>query len=321
MGTGSTDSARVEARTQARQAAPEQVVFTQTLLHPGMDPMGLMVRESRDSDEHPESIAVGFKMDITGSMSGIPKDLATVTMPEFMPGLARINPHVQVLFGAFGDAEDSGGGPWQIGQFETDDHKADEWLTRTWLGGSGGSWGYESADLAFYFFGYHTSIDCWEKRKKKGYAFITTDDTCRPKVSAKSVNKLLGRKELARDLTIETVLAKTAKTYHIFVLIPDPRRAANGASYPDDRGWEPRMSVEAHWRKRLGAYGTVIVLADASDTAAVSSILFGITEGAYGSITAILGDLETNFKRKGESAARVIRAVSAYAESLGVVTE
>ena len=53
----------------------------------------------------------------------------------------------------------------------------------------------------------------------------------------------------------------------------------------------------------------------------VSSILFGLREGAYGSLTAILGDLETNFKRTGESAARVIRAVSAYAESLGIVTE
>lgn len=320
MGDGNTDTSRVQARTQARQAAPEQQVFTQTLLHPGMDPMGLVVRESRDSDEHPESIAVGFKMDITGSMSGIPKDLATETMPEFMPGLARINPHAQVLFGAFGDANDGGGGDWQIGQFETDDHKADEWLTRTWLGGSGGSWGYESADLAFYFFGYHTSIDCWEKRKKKGYAFVTTDDTCRPKVSARQVNKLLGRKELARDLPIETVLEKTAEMYHIFVLIPDPRRAANVASYPDD-SWEPHMTVEGHWRKRLGTHGTVIVLADARDTAVVASILFGITEGAYGSLTAILEDLETNYKRTGEMAARVIRAVSAYAESLGVVTE
>ncbi|OGL99324.1 hypothetical protein A2304_05270, partial [Candidatus Uhrbacteria bacterium RIFOXYB2_FULL_57_15] len=296
MGAGSTSSVRVQARSQARQGATAQQVFSSNDLYPGMNPNGLVVRESRDSDEHPDSIAVGFMMDITGSMQSIPHKLATTVMPEFMPGLARVNPHVQVLFGAFGDAEDADyGGAWQIGQFETDDNRADEWLTRTWLDGSGGSWGYESSDLAFFFFGYHTSIDCWKMRQRKGYAFVTTDDTCRPSVSARTVNRLLGRKELREDLPIDTVLAKAAQMYHVFVLIPDANRAAKGARYLSDNGWEPYMTVEAHWRKRLGTHGTVVVLACAEDTAVVSSILFGLREGAYGSLTAILGDLETNF--------------------------
>lgn len=312
MGGGSTQEDRVHARTQARQDVPSQSVFTQLMLHPGMDPKGLVVRESRDSDEHPESTSVIFAMDITGSMQGIPVELATQTMHEFMPGLARLDPHVQVLFGAVGDPFDGGEAPWQIGQFETDDAKADEWLTRLWTDGSGGGAPYEGYDLLFYFAGYHTAMDCWEKRRKKGYLFITGDDICRSEVSASWVNRLLGREELAADIPIQTAIAKTAEMYHIFFLIPDAGR---------ERNKRDGQYVGDHWRKLLGENGTVVVLDNSKDTAVVSSVLFGLREGAYGSLTAILGDLETNYKRTGEKAARVIRAISAYAESIGVITE
>ncbi|OGL95647.1 hypothetical protein A2348_03460, partial [Candidatus Uhrbacteria bacterium RIFOXYB12_FULL_58_10] len=278
MGAGSTSSVRVQARSQARQNMPKQKVFTQTLLHPSMSPQGLIVRESRDlPGEHEDSLGVIFSMDITGSMGHIPVELATRTMHEFMPALARLSPDVQVLFGAVGDPFDGGEAPWQIGQFESDDEKADEWLTRLWTDGSGGGAPYEGYDLLFYFAGYHTSMDCWVKRQKKGYLFITGDDICRAEVDAGWVNRLLGRQELAADIPIQTAIAKAAEMYHVFFLIPDAEREHN---YRDGQ------YVGDHWRKILGKNGTVVVLDNSTDTAVVSSILFGLREGAYGSLTA-----------------------------------
>ena len=224
------------------------------------------------------------------------------------------------LFGAFGDADDGGraAAPWQIGQFETSDKEADEWLTRTNLGGSGGSWGYESADLALYFLGYHTSIDCWEKRKKRGYAFITTDDLCRPVVRAATVNRLLGREELDADLPIETVLAKAAEMWDIHILIPDNGRAKLVAPYPDDRNWKPHLTVEEHWRKRVGTHATIVVLKNPYDSAAVPSIIFGIGEGVHCSLDAVRETLRTNFNRGPVEVERVIRAITPHAKKMGL---
>lgn len=296
MGSGSTDSYRVEERTEARQQIPTQQVFKQEeacCIHPGMDPMGLVVRESRDIPvEHDESIGVIFKMDITGSMGSIPVELAKKTMHEFMPALARVNPHVQVCFGAVGDPFDGGEAPWQIGQFETSDELADEWLTRLWTGGSGGGAPYEAYDLAFYFAGYLTSIDCWEKRKKKGYLFITGDDICRPSVCAAHVNALLGRTELQKDMPIQTVIAKAAEMYHIFFLIPDAGR---------ERNYRGGAFVGDHWRGLLGENGTVVVLDNSTDIAVGSSTLFALTEGAYASLNALKADLLAGFTAKRQA--------------------
>jgi hypothetical protein len=43
--------------------------------HPALDPYGVAVRESRDSDEHPQSLAIAVLFDVTGSMGGLPRTL------------------------------------------------------------------------------------------------------------------------------------------------------------------------------------------------------------------------------------------------------
>ena len=40
-------------------------------VHQTLDPRGLVVRESRDSDEHPDSNAVVISLDVTGSMDRV----------------------------------------------------------------------------------------------------------------------------------------------------------------------------------------------------------------------------------------------------------
>ena len=73
-------------------------------VHPGLDPMGVTFRESRDSDEHPNSTAIAVLFDVTGSMGSIPVTLQK-KLPELLGLLLRKNyvSDPQILFGGLGD--------------------------------------------------------------------------------------------------------------------------------------------------------------------------------------------------------------------------
>src|SRR3982751_369647 len=57
-------------------------------VHDQMDPRGVQVRESRDSDAHPESHAVAVLFDVTGSMQKVPRILQQ-NLPRLMGLLIR----------------------------------------------------------------------------------------------------------------------------------------------------------------------------------------------------------------------------------------
>src|SRR5688572_15597103 len=73
--------------------------------HDTLNPFGVKVRESRDSDLHPESRAVAVLFDVTGSMQEVPKVLQA-KLPKLMGLLLRkgylAHPHIMV--GGIGDA-------------------------------------------------------------------------------------------------------------------------------------------------------------------------------------------------------------------------
>jgi hypothetical protein len=73
--------------------------------HPTLEPHGLTVRESRDSDEHPRSVPIAVLFDVTGSMGLVPRRLQQ-RLPQLFGLLQRKGyvEHPQILFGAIGDA-------------------------------------------------------------------------------------------------------------------------------------------------------------------------------------------------------------------------
>jgi hypothetical protein len=301
MGYGSYDGEAHKAMTTARATLPREEVFKSVNLHPTMDPKGVEFRESRDSAEHPDSIGIIFALDETGSMQGIPKMLAYEELPGFMSlildgGFVR---DPQVLFMGIGDAVQSyrEESPLQVGQFESEAHLMDQWLTRIHLEGKGGGNQGESYDLAFYFAARHTAMDCWEKRGRKGYLFVTGDEEPLP-VNAHAVRDRIGD-DVRKDIPMEKIVEEASKTFHCFFLIPDLMRAER---------------CERPWREVLG--DNAIVMEDPHDTCAVAATLIGLTEGTLEDLQAAAAKLKELGKPRAQID-RVIRAVEPYANAIG----
>ncbi len=235
MGFGNYAYEAHEAIVRERANASDQEVFRQTGCHPLMNPKGVLVRESRDSSDHASSLAIAFALDVSGSMGEIPVLMATKLLPQFMKILLDIKvPDPQVLFMAVGDAT-CDQAPLQVGQFESTAELMDQWLTWCYIEG-GGTGPHESYELALYFLAMHTALDCWEKRKKRGYLFMTGDEIPYPTLSRRIVETVIGDR-LDDDLTVEEVVAELQKRFVPFFVIPDQER---------------RRNCERRWRDLLG---------------------------------------------------------------------
>ena len=123
-------------------------IFSSRSMSSTMSPHGVLFRESRDSAEHPESLAIQVYLDVTGSMGKIPEVLVTQKLGSLMNTLIYHGiAHPQILFGAIGD-HTCDSFPLQVGQFESGTQELDQWLTKIYLEGGGGGQHMESYLLA-----------------------------------------------------------------------------------------------------------------------------------------------------------------------------
>ncbi len=119
MGYGRYSHSAHQAMTAGRADASNTELFTQGGCHEMMNPHGVTVRESRDSESHPESLAIIFALDVSGSMGEIPATLAKQTLPAFMKAMLDAGiADPQVLFMGIGYAGGDAA-PLQVGQFES----------------------------------------------------------------------------------------------------------------------------------------------------------------------------------------------------------
>jgi len=227
--------------------------------HPKMNPKDVM-RESCDSVAHPESIAIGVMLDVTGSMMNSPR-VIQADLPKLNATLGKVVKDAQILFGAIGDAK-CDRASLQIGQFESGIEQDDD-LGRLYLEGNGGGNLGESYELAIYFFARHTSIDCFEKRQKKGYLFIIGDEPPHPFVEPDEVASLIGAK--IKRISTEDIVKEAQKKYNIFYLIPDGTNHANNAQ------------VQKRWEGLLGKENFIHF--SAKDVTSVITRQIGLCEG------------------------------------------
>ena len=211
-------SIRAESLGYATKSKEE--IFTQSRdkrIHESMVPAKALLRESRDSETHPNSFPIIFALDVTGSMLKIPLHLVQEGLPKIMEGIMQVGvPDPAILFLAIGDHEYDNF-PLQVGQFESGDEQLDMWLTRTFLEGKGGGNEGESYSLAWYFASHHTVTDSWEKRKQKGLLITIGDEPCLSSLPARAVEEIMGVSPQA-SFSAKELLKKAQETYEVYHL-------------------------------------------------------------------------------------------------------
>lgn len=201
--------------------ATRDEIFTQNVkreVHESMDPKGITLRESRDSENNPNSVPIILGLDLTGSMGHIPHDLIQDGLPNLVSGIIQNGtPDPALLFLGIGDHEVDNV-PLQVGQFESGDEELDMWLTRTYIESGGGGNEGESYHLAWYFAAHHTVHDAWEKRKKKGYLFTVGDEPCLPNLPSHAITEIMGsgRGNYSKEELLKAA-SERYEVYHIHV--------------------------------------------------------------------------------------------------------
>jgi hypothetical protein len=284
------DRAKLRARTGRDAFEHDHAIRTgaaDRAVHQKMNPLGVTVRESRDSDAHPESHAVAVLFDVTGSMQGVPRVLQA-HLPKLMGLLIRKGylDHPQILIGAIGDAT-CDAAPLQVGQFESG-IEIEEDLGKLYLEGGGGGHITESYELALYFMARHTALDCYEKRGRRGYLFVIGDETPYPKVKRREVARLIGD-GLQADIPVEEQIAELGKTYDVYYVLPKMTHHWNNPA------------VHRRWAELLGQH--VLRLEDPAAICELIASTIGMAEGKV--------DLEhlTDDLRDAGSSASAARAV------------
>ncbi len=259
------------ARSTAGRSRAE--IFGRRSIRADFDPRRIEMRESRDSDANPESNAIVVAFDETGSMGAIPEafvreGLGTL-VSEILDRRPVTDPNVMIMgFGlAWCDSE-----PLQVTQFEPDIRIAEQ-LRDIYLEGGGGGNRYESYNLPWYFAATRTSIDCFEKRGKRGYLFTVGDEPPAPCLLAAHVREHLGG-GLERDLDTRDVLAMASRMYEIFHVVIEEGSYFRGD--PDH--------VRSEWRDLLGE--RVLLLSDYRRLAETIVSAIEVNEGRDGRAVA-----------------------------------
>ena len=173
--TRGIDASNISLDGTITAALNVQDVYKARHLDPTLSPMNVM-RECRDSEEHPNTIPVILALDVTGSMGDAATEVAkklNVVMTKLYDQIAD----VEFCVMGIGDlAYDNS--PIQISQFESDIRIAEQ-MDKVYFEFGGGGNSYESYTSAWYMGARHTDLDCW-KRGKKGIIITMGDERMNP---------------------------------------------------------------------------------------------------------------------------------------------
>jgi hypothetical protein len=277
---------------------------TALVVHPLLDPKhknsrGEFIRESLDSDAHPESRAIAVIFDKTGSMGSVPGILLK-ELPKLHAGLVKNDfvAHPHILSGAFDDVKVQHDVPIEISQFEAG-NETDDAGPKIILTGNGGGNDIESADILLYFLAHFSKLDCLEKRGDKGFLFVISDEMFDRKTRRSELTAVFGDDFPLppEDTPIEATVEKLKKSYEVFYIHP------RGGSYQGDK------SLTAQMKKLFGE--RYVVGTDERNICETIIGLIAATEGYDAD------DITAGLVNVGTSAATAAAVTSALAPYTG----
>lgn len=289
MGGGSWSSSSYKHYSKDYSTKSKDDTFKQNrkgTSHKDLSPNGVTIRESRDSTAHPLSVAIPIFLDVTGSMQKIPEIMVKEKLGSLMETLiAHDIKDAHVLFGAIGDHL-SDTDPLQVSQYEAGTDELVTALSNVYLEGGGGGTHQESYLLAWYFAAFHTSIDCFEKRKEKGFLFTIGDEATHEKLSAAKIREIMGN-QVTQDFTAQQLLDEVSKTYNVFHI------HINETSYRNDQ-----TRVIGPWKKLLGE--RIIICNDHNNVAELIASTVAVMHGV--ALAEITADFDKNTAKEIQTA-------------------
>ena len=227
-----------------------QELYKARRLSAALDPKSVM-RECRDSEEHPNTLPVILALDVTGSMGGSAVKVAQ-KLNDIMTELYN-DPNVQdIEFCIMGIGDlycDSS--PIQISQFESDIRIAEQ-LDELYFEGGGGGNSYESYTAAWYMGVNHCDLDCW-KRGQKGIIITMGDELPNPYLPKNGrycgLAEATGDK-LQDDVLTEDLYKQVTEKFDVYHISIDDKES----SY----SWNNRRdNLDEHWTELIGDHYSV----------------------------------------------------------------
>lgn len=189
-----------------------QQVYVQRGLDTMLNPLNVM-RECRDSEEHPNTIPVILALDVTGSMGHTAVEVAS-KLNTIMTELYKSVKDIEFMIMGIGDFSYDHA-PLQVSQFESDIRIAEQ-LDKIYFEGGGGGNVYESYTAAWKFAVTQTDLDCW-KRGKRGIIITMGDEQINPYIPEERYRDVTGIK--CDKISTDDLFEETKDKYDVYHLI------------------------------------------------------------------------------------------------------
>jgi hypothetical protein len=205
-----TKCATLDSLGNLSTSMSNQEMFKSRSVPAVLNPYNVM-RECRDSEEHPETIPVILALDCTGSMGETAVEVAK-KLNVIMTKLYDKVKDVEFMIMGIGDLY-CDKGPIQISQFESDIRIAEQ-LDKLWFEFGGGGNLSESYTAAWYMGSRHCNLDCW-KRGKKGIIITMGDERCNPYLPKNKLQILIGD-TLEDGIETTTLYDEASQKFNIY---------------------------------------------------------------------------------------------------------
>lgn len=195
--------------------------FKEIRINEELNPLNI-IRECKDTDEHPETIPVILALDVTGSMGSAATETASALGVIMTKLLSKVKDVEFAVMGIGDLAYDTS--PIQMSQFESDVRIA-EHLDKVYFEFGGGGNNYESYTAAWYMGARHTDLDCW-KRGKKGIIITMGDENINPYLPKGPLSYLTGD-NLQADIETKDLYKEVAEKYDVYHIFVDHNKRFN----------------------------------------------------------------------------------------------
>ena len=248
----------------AMSNASAQMVYKFNHLDSMLNPYNV-VRECRDSDDHPHSLPVILALDVTGSM-GHAATTCAAKLDETMTELYKNNNDVEFCVMGIGDftCDDA---PLQVTQFESDIRILEQTLKLYFEGGGGGN-KWESYTAAWYFGLHNCAFDCWD-RGERGIIITIGDESLNPVLPGKRIKDVIGG-QVDGDIDTKQLYAAASERFDIYHI-----------AITDQSSYERHKNlIEDTWRPLLGDH---LIIAESAN---LPQLIAAIVNGSNRTMTA-----------------------------------